>query len=177
MRQPQYAWRSAWPECLCPLPADPEKSPRASAHRHRRTTAITATTPQLALSHKSFVVAHHQLRFDLLHRIHGHAHHDQQRRAAEIKLTCSGHRARSATCGCRTTCPTTPANAAGECQRSSIPAASKPSRDRRRRPDVSRDKMRLMCSDVLRPGRMPGMNPPYFRMLSASSVGLKMMPT
>jgi hypothetical protein len=34
--------------------------------------------------------------------------------------------------------------------------------------------------DVLRrvpPGRIPGMKPPYFRMLSASSVGLKMIPT
>ena len=37
--------------------------------------------------------------------------------------------------------------------------------------------MRLMYSEVLRPGRMPGTKPPYLRMLSASSVGLKMMPT
>ena len=30
-----------------------------------------------------------------------------------------------------------------------------------------------MYSAVRLPGRMPGMNPPYFRMLSAVSTGLK----
>src|SRR6266700_1687276 len=31
-------------------------------------------------------MAHDQLRFDLVDRIHGHAHHDQQRGSAEIEL-------------------------------------------------------------------------------------------
>ena len=31
-------------------------------------------------------MSHHQLRFDLLHRIHGDAHDDQQRGASEGKL-------------------------------------------------------------------------------------------
>src|SRR5579862_590419 len=35
---------------------------------------------------KSFVVTHHQLRFDLRHGIHRNTHHDQQRRATEIKV-------------------------------------------------------------------------------------------
>ncbi|MNC92312.1 hypothetical protein D3C83_87100 [compost metagenome] len=32
-----------------------------------------------------------------------------------------------------------------------------------------------MYSAVRLPGRMPGMNPPYFRMFSATSSGLKMI--
>ncbi len=32
-----------------------------------------------------------------------------------------------------------------------------------------------MYSAVRLPGRMPGMKPPYFRMLSATSSGLKMI--
>src|SRR6266404_4631401 len=41
---------------------------------------------QPALPRKPFVIPHDQLCFQLLHRIHGHADDDQQRRAAEIKL-------------------------------------------------------------------------------------------
>ncbi len=39
-------------------------------------SAVTAAT-QLPLLHKTFVVPHHQLGLDLLHRIHRHADHDQ----------------------------------------------------------------------------------------------------
>ena len=35
----------------------------------------------------------------------------------------------------------------------------------------------FMYSAVFLPGRMPGMKPPYLRMLSAASLGLKMMET
>src|ERR1700694_6008103 len=45
-----------------------------------------ATAPQPPLFDKAFVVTHDQLRLNLLHRIHGHANHDQQRRAAEVKI-------------------------------------------------------------------------------------------
>src|SRR5438874_6043712 len=39
-----------------------------------------------AAGSESFVVAHDELRFDLLDGIHGHADHDEQRGAAEIKV-------------------------------------------------------------------------------------------
>ena len=35
----------------------------------------------------------------------------------------------------------------------------------------------FMYSAVFFPGRMPGMKPPYLRMLSAASLGLKMIDT
>src|SRR5215467_14048336 len=42
---------------------------------------------------------------------------------------------------------------------------------------VSRVSTKLRYSAVGRPGRMPGMNPPYFFMLSATSVGLNVIAT
>src|SRR5438309_9241382 len=41
--------------------------------------------PQLSFLDEALVIAHHELRFDLLNRIHGHTHHDQTRSAAEIE--------------------------------------------------------------------------------------------
>src|ERR1700730_5057730 len=41
--------------------------------------------PQLSFLDEALVVAHHELRFDLLDRIHGHAHDHQERSAAKIK--------------------------------------------------------------------------------------------
>src|SRR4051794_16348533 len=38
--------------------------------------ASTATTADPALLHEAFVVAHHELAFDLLDRVHRDAHHD-----------------------------------------------------------------------------------------------------
>ena len=35
---------------------------------------------------KAFIVAHNQLRLNLVDRIHGDAHHDQQRGAAEVEV-------------------------------------------------------------------------------------------
>ena len=49
-------------------------------------TVSTATTAHPALAHESFVIPHDQLRFQLLHGVHGNTHDDQQRSAAEIKL-------------------------------------------------------------------------------------------
>ncbi len=43
-------------------------------------------SPELALFHEPFVIPHHQLRFNLLNRIHRDANYDQQRSAAEIKV-------------------------------------------------------------------------------------------
>ena len=42
---------------------------------------------------------------------------------------------------------------------------------------VSLVRMSLMCSALGFPERMPGMKPPYLRMLSATSLGLKMIET
>src|SRR5579872_3462566 len=41
--------------------------------------------PQLSFLDEALVIAHHELRLDLLNRIHGHTHHDQKRSAAEIE--------------------------------------------------------------------------------------------
>ena len=38
-------------------------------------------------------------------------------------------------------------------------------------------KILFMYSAVFLPGRMPGINPPYLRMLSAASLGLKIIDT
>src|SRR5215210_6727725 len=43
-------------------------------------------TTDATLFHEPFVVAHHELAFDLLDRIHRHADHDEERGAAEVEL-------------------------------------------------------------------------------------------
>src|SRR3954451_18387089 len=43
------------------------------------------TDPRDYLFQEAFVVAHHQLRLELLHRVQGHADHDQDRRPAEVE--------------------------------------------------------------------------------------------
>src|SRR5580700_4016740 len=55
-------------------------------HLTAATAPLTPTTPHSTFSHASFVVSHHQLLFELLHRVHRHADHNQQRRPAKIKL-------------------------------------------------------------------------------------------
>src|SRR5580693_10289448 len=50
---------------------------------HTLPGAAAANAP--AARRKSVIVAHDQLRLDLLDGVHGHADHDQQRRAAKIK--------------------------------------------------------------------------------------------
>src|SRR6185437_7794430 len=49
-------------------------------------TASGHAAPHPAFAHKPFVISHHQLRFELLHGIHGDLDDDQQRRAAKIEL-------------------------------------------------------------------------------------------
>src|ERR1700739_4730474 len=39
-----------------------------------------------ALGREAVIVAHNELRFNLLHRVHGDADHDQQRGAAEVEV-------------------------------------------------------------------------------------------
>src|SRR5580704_15652069 len=76
-----------------PAPGGPSKITArlsSSGGRLSGTTGLVAmflpTAAQPALPCKSFVVAHDQLRFELLHSVHGYTHDDQQRRATEIKL-------------------------------------------------------------------------------------------
>src|SRR5712672_1821365 len=71
----------------------PEKNHSAVQLLHglavrRRSAGLHLLPPaaQPALPRKPFVIPHDQLRFELLHSVHGHADHDQQRCAAEIKL-------------------------------------------------------------------------------------------
>src|SRR5712672_1386818 len=71
----------------------PEKNHSAVQLLHglavrRRSAGLDRLPPaaQPALPRKPFVIPHDQLSFELLHSVHGHADHDQQRRAAEIKL-------------------------------------------------------------------------------------------
>src|SRR5580658_5461405 len=76
-----------------PAPGGPRKITArlsSSAGRFSGTTGLVAivlpSTAQPALPSKTFVIPHHQLRFELLDRIHGHADDDQERGAAEVKL-------------------------------------------------------------------------------------------
>src|SRR6202522_3806953 len=71
-----------------PAPGGPRKISASFAVTFSgdRFTLLAATATHSALAHETVVIPHHQLRFQLLHRIHRHADHDQQRRAPEIKL-------------------------------------------------------------------------------------------
>src|SRR5205809_1323330 len=48
--------------------------------------SLCATAANATALHESVVVAHDQLRFDLLNRIHRNTNHDQQRSATEVEL-------------------------------------------------------------------------------------------
>src|SRR5580704_15224655 len=71
-----------------PAPGGPKKISASFAVTFSgdRFTLLAATATHSALAHETVVIPHDQLRFELLHRIHRHTDHDQQRRAAEIKL-------------------------------------------------------------------------------------------
>src|SRR4029077_8750072 len=74
-----------------PAPGGPRKITARSNFCGARVSGATQASPlpptaQPALSCKAFVVPHDQLSFQLLHRIHGHAHDDQERRSAEIEI-------------------------------------------------------------------------------------------
>ena len=54
--------------------------------QRRRHLPGAASTHASAARSKSVIVAHNQLRLDLLHRVHGHAHYDQQGRTTKVKV-------------------------------------------------------------------------------------------
>src|SRR5688500_10786573 len=47
---------------------------------------LAAPSPDPRLLHEPVVMPHDQLRLDLIDGVHGHADHDQERRAAEVEL-------------------------------------------------------------------------------------------
>src|SRR2546426_9370614 len=76
------------PSCACvPFPA--RGGPRKITARFRPAAGVgpklATAAAQPSFPHKPFVVAHHQLRFELLHGVHSHADYNQQRSAAEIE--------------------------------------------------------------------------------------------
>ena len=87
------------------------------------------------------------MRFHLLQRVEGHTDHDQDARTAERQRRHleerQGMMSGRTAIAARNTAPGS----------------------------VMRVSTRSMYSAVLRPGRMPGMKPPYFRMFSARSFG------
>src|SRR3954453_15884069 len=64
---------SVWAWVPFPAPGGPKRTTRAPEEG----SATPPTDP--APLHEAFVVAHHELALDLLDRVHGNAHHDQQR--------------------------------------------------------------------------------------------------
>src|SRR5579864_8079787 len=84
----------SWAICLAcvplPAPGGPKKitarpSPFAASRASTGASGISPA-PQLSFLDEALVIAHDQLRFDLLNGIHGHADHDQKRSAAEIEI-------------------------------------------------------------------------------------------
>ena len=101
----------------------------------------------MALLQEALVVTHQQLRLELLHRLERHAHRDEDRRPPNGNWLIPQTREHDR-------------------------------RDQRDGGQVDRARQRDPREDVVqvlrgrRPGRMPGMNPPCLRMLSAVSTGL-----
>src|SRR6185369_13510437 len=75
------ASRFAW--VPLPLPGGPMKMIR---------NRLSSTSADASALHESVVVAHDELRLDLLDRVHGHTDDDQQRRAAEVELVAHAFR-------------------------------------------------------------------------------------
>ena len=93
-----------------------------------------------------------QLALDLLHRVKAHADHDQHSGATEREVLIVP---------------------LGELKKQFGRTAMMP---RYNEPgSVIRERTNCRYSAVGRPGRMPGMNPPYFFMSSATSTGLKVI--
>ena len=68
-----------------PEPGAPNRYEPAFTGATAQNSAPPAANPARP-RRKAFIVAHDQLRFDLVDRVHGHTHHDQQRCAAEVKI-------------------------------------------------------------------------------------------
>ena len=135
--------RSAW----VPLPA-PGGPSRIRFSLDIRRSLSARQAPLDELLQEALVTAHHQLRLQLLHRFQRDADHDQDRGAAEAEVGrgCGAIRI---------------VGSAATAARNSAPG------------NVRRARMRSRNSAVGRPGRTPGMKPPYFLRLSAWSTGLK----
>ncbi len=66
-----------------------EFSDRTLFQRHVVVSLCLTTAAHSSLTRKAFVIAHDELCLQLLHRVHRHADHDQERSATEIKRTPS----------------------------------------------------------------------------------------
>ncbi len=159
--------------CFSPIQfprADNMRTPAVCRNPHTALTKSASAHTSAARS-ESVVMPHDQLRLDLRHRIHRHAHHDQQRRSAEIKgdaqtIRHPGGRPFKE-------------RAQRPYKMIQVDAGNHPLGNERNDDQVQRahqSDARQNFVDVIRcalAGRMPGINPPYFRMLSATSFGLK----
>src|SRR5882672_350062 len=68
--------------CAIKLAKSPEQG-SATPHKLR---PVSTTPNASAARREAIIVAHDQLRLDLCYRIHGHAHHNQQRSPAKIEI-------------------------------------------------------------------------------------------
>ena len=73
----------------------------------RTTTFMSTSGAPRASFDEAFVVAHHQLRLELLHRLDHHRHHDQQRRAAQGEAPDCGWNESDESAAARRRCPGT----------------------------------------------------------------------
>ena len=136
--------RPAFP---CLRPAVPAGSGSSSSNTLTSLSARARRPARHPLLEEALVAAHHQLGLELLHRVERDADDDQDRGPAEAELHWCVRANRIV-------------GSAATAARKSAPGS------------VSRARMRSRNSAVGRPGRTPGMNPPYFFRLSAWSTGL-----
>src|SRR5579883_813510 len=99
--------------------------------------------------HEALVVPHQDVGLDLLHGLEGDPDDDEEGRPRQVE----GQLAR-------------------EPRQEDGPDGDEA--EEQRPTSVSRSRIRVRYSLVGRPGRIPGMNPPYFLMLSATSSGSKL---
>src|SRR5206468_1342157 len=81
----------SWPRCSLSLCTTTSSSEALARDKHKDPLgggpSPQGTTPDFwSLPEKTFVIAHHQLRFELLHRVERHADDDQDRGATEEEV-------------------------------------------------------------------------------------------
>ena len=113
------------------------------------------STEPAPLAQEPFVVALHELALDLLHRLQAHTDHDQHGGAAEREVLLLA------------------ADQVDEQVRQDRDDAQV---ERARQGDPAEDEVQVLRGRLARAG-CPGTNPPYFFMLSATSVGLNVIAT
>ena len=116
-----------------PAPGGPRKITARRALHEAAPDQAYRRLRSLPFLDEAFVVAHDQLRVRSAAQCPWPRRPRSAAKCRRNKTRCSGLPAQTATCGCQTTCPERPADAAGGFRRSSIPAAGKPRPDRRRR--------------------------------------------